>query len=72
MGRGHRRVDVIHLGGDPTFKAISEQIQAWFLGDYKALGDSYDVYLTQPQPVSLAFIPQRGSRWSPSSSNGSI
>jgi outer membrane lipoprotein-sorting protein len=50
-------VDVLHLGGDPTFKAVSEQIQAWFLGNYKVLGDSYDVYLTQPQPVSLAFIP---------------
>lgn len=50
-------VDVIHLGGDPTFKAVSEQIQAWFLGNYKVLGDSYDVYLTQQQPVSLAFIP---------------
>jgi outer membrane lipoprotein-sorting protein len=51
------RVDVIHLGGDATFKAVSEQIQAWFLGDYKVLGDSYDVYLTQKQPVSLAFVP---------------
>jgi outer membrane lipoprotein-sorting protein len=51
------RVDVIHLGNDPTFKAVSEQIQAWFLGDYKVIGDSYDVYLTQAQPVSLAFIP---------------
>jgi outer membrane lipoprotein-sorting protein len=50
-------VDVIHLGGDPTFRAVSEQIQAWFLGDYKVLGDSYDVYLTQAQPVALAFIP---------------
>jgi outer membrane lipoprotein-sorting protein len=50
-------VDVIHLGGDPTFKAVSQQIQAWFLGDYKVLGDSYDVYITQAQPVSLAFMP---------------
>ncbi len=50
-------VEVIHLGGDPTFRAVSQQIQAWFLGDYKVLGDSYDVYLTQAQPVSLAFIP---------------
>ena len=51
------RVDVIHLGGDPTFKAVSEQIQAWFLGNYRVLGDSYDVYLTGQQPVSLAFMP---------------
>jgi len=54
-------VQVIHLGGDPTFKAVSEQIQAWFLGDYKALGESYDLYLTQEQPVSLAFMPKGNS-----------
>jgi len=54
-------VETIHLGGDPTFKAVSEQIQAWFLGNYKALGDSYDLYLTQAQPVSLAFIPKGDS-----------
>jgi outer membrane lipoprotein-sorting protein len=51
------RVDTMHLGGDPTFRAVSEQIQAWFLGDYKILGDSYTVYQTQQQPVALAFIP---------------
>lgn len=51
------KVDTVHLGGDPTFKAVSEQIQAWFLGDYKVLGDSYTVYQLQQQPVSLAFVP---------------
>ena len=52
------RVDVIHLGGDPTFKAVSEQMQAWFLGNYKALGDNYDVYINSRQPVSLEFVPR--------------
>ena len=52
------RVDVIHLGGDPTFKAVSEQIQAWFQGNYKSLEDSYDLFVTQEQPLSLAFIPK--------------
>jgi len=51
-------VETIHLGGDPTFKAVSEQIQAWFLGNYKLLGDSYDLYVTQEQPLSLAFLPK--------------
>lgn len=51
------KVDVVHLGGDPTFKAITQQMQAWFLGDYKALGDSYDVYVNSNQPLSLGFIP---------------
>lgn len=55
------RVDVIHLGGDPAFKAISQQIQAWFLGNYKELGDSYDVYLDRDQPLSLTFVPRGDS-----------
>ena len=53
-------VQTIHLGGDPTFKAVTQQMQAWFLGDYKELGDSYDVYVNSRQPLSLAFVP-RGS-----------
>ncbi|HEY1921500.1 MAG TPA: outer membrane lipoprotein carrier protein LolA, partial [Tepidisphaeraceae bacterium] len=55
------KVETIHLGGDPTFRAISQQIQAWFLGDYKLLGDNYDLYVTQQQPLSLAFMPHGDS-----------
>ena len=52
------RVDVIHLGGDPTFKAVSEQMQAWFLGNYKVLGDSYEVFVVAEHPLSLRFVPK--------------
>jgi outer membrane lipoprotein carrier protein len=52
------RVEVIHLGGDPTFKAISQQMQAWFLGNYKELGDSYEVLLLNNDPLSLSFVPK--------------
>jgi len=55
------RVDVIHLGGDPTFKAVSEQMQAWFLGNYKALGDNYDVHINSNDPISLGFTPKADS-----------
>jgi len=51
-------VDVMHLGGDPTFKAVSEQMQAWFLGNYKVLGDSYDVFVLAERPLSLRFVPK--------------
>lgn len=51
-------VDVIHLGGDPTFKAVSEQIQAWFLGNYDALAKSYDVDVLSEKPLSLNFSPK--------------
>lgn len=56
-----KRVDVIHLGGDPTFKAISDQIQSWFLGDYEALAKSYDVVLLSEKPLMLAFTPKPDS-----------
>lgn len=55
------RVDVIHLGGDPTFKAVSEQIQAWFLGDYEGLSKSYEVAVLSDNPLSLRFVPQSDS-----------
>jgi outer membrane lipoprotein carrier protein len=57
----NNKVDVIHLGGDPTFKTITEQIQAWFLGDYKVLEKSYDVYQLSDKPLSLRFAPQPDS-----------
>lgn len=52
------RVQVTHLGGDPTFKAISEQLQSWFLGDYKALAKNYDVYVEGENPLRLGFTPR--------------
>jgi outer membrane lipoprotein-sorting protein len=55
------RVDVIHLGGDPTFKAVSDQMKSWFLGNYKALGDSYNVYINTRRPVSFQFQPKSQS-----------
>lgn len=55
------KVQVIHVGGDPTFKAITEQIQAWFLGDYKVLEQSYDVFLLGEKPLSLRFAPKAGT-----------
>lgn len=54
-------VQVIHLNGEPTFKAIFDQVQSWFLGDYKALGQMYDVYVMGNQPLSLRFAPKPGS-----------
>jgi len=51
------RVDVLHLGGDPTFKAISQQMQAWFLGDYQSLSKTYEVQVLSQHPLSLRFVP---------------
>jgi outer membrane lipoprotein carrier protein len=54
-------VDVIHLGGDPTFKAITEQMQAWFLGNYEALAKNYTVDVISENPLSLRFAPRGDS-----------
>jgi outer membrane lipoprotein carrier protein len=54
-------VDVIHLGGDPTFKAITEQMQAWFLGNYEALAKNYTVDVLSENPLSLRFAPMGDS-----------
>jgi outer membrane lipoprotein-sorting protein len=55
------KVQIIHLGGDPTFKAVSEQIQAWFLGDYKQLAGSYEVFVISDKPLALRFAPKAGT-----------
>jgi len=56
------RVQVIHIGGDPTFRAIFEQFQAWFMGNYSSVSQSYDVVVQSDRPpVSLSFTPKPGS-----------
>jgi outer membrane lipoprotein carrier protein len=55
------KVNVIHVGNDPTFKAISEQLQSWFMGNYKELANNYDVYLVSQKPLTLRFGPKPGS-----------
>ena len=55
------KVNVIHVGNDPTFKAISEQLQSWFTGNYKELEGSYDVYLVAEKPLTLRFGPKPGA-----------
>ena len=33
-------------------------MQAWFLGNYAALGDDYDVMLLSKEPLALSFVPK--------------
>jgi outer membrane lipoprotein carrier protein len=53
-----KNVQVVHLAGDPAFKSVSEQLQAWFLGNYAALNQSWDVYVVSDKPFSLRFVPK--------------
>jgi outer membrane lipoprotein carrier protein len=53
-----KNVQVVHLAGDPAFKSVSAQLQAWFLGNYEALNQSWDVYVAGDKPLSLRFVPR--------------
>jgi outer membrane lipoprotein-sorting protein len=55
------KVQTINVGNDPTFKAISQQLQSWFMGNYKELENSYDVYLIETKPLTFRFGPKPGS-----------
>ena len=55
------KVQTINVGNDPTFKAISQQLQSWFMGNYKELENSYDVYLVSQKPLTFRFGPKAGS-----------
>jgi outer membrane lipoprotein carrier protein len=54
-------VQTINIGGDPTFKAVSEQLSSWFMGDYQALGQSYDVDVLSQKPLTFSFAPKGDS-----------
>jgi outer membrane lipoprotein-sorting protein len=56
-----KKVQTIRVGNDPTFKAISEQLQSWFMGNYKELEKSYDVFLISQKPLTFRFGPKQGS-----------
>ena len=56
-----KKVSVIQLGGDPVFKAVADQIQAWFMGDYKVLLQTFDVQLQSRTPLVLGLVPKPDS-----------
>ena len=56
-----KKVSVIQLGGEPVFKAVAEQIQAWFMGDYKVLLETFDVELQSQAPLVLGLVPKPNS-----------
>lgn len=51
-------VQVFHLAGDPGYTAACAQLQAWMLGNFQALSESYDVYVVCQEPLSLRFVPK--------------
>jgi len=55
------RVQTLHVRDNPALKAVFSQFQAWFLGDYHALAQAYDVVIVDREPPSLRFSPKPDS-----------
>jgi len=55
------RVQTLHLGDNPAMKAVFSQFRAWFLGDYHAIAEAYDVVIVDRQPPRLRFSPKPGT-----------
>ena len=55
------RVDRIHIGADHNFRAVFEQFQGWFLGNYAKIEQSYDVSVQSTEPLVVSFQPKAGS-----------
>jgi outer membrane lipoprotein-sorting protein len=55
------KTQVIQLGNDPVFKAVTAQINAWFLGDYEVLLKTFAVELVKEKPLVLGFVPLKDS-----------
>jgi outer membrane lipoprotein carrier protein len=55
------KVQSLALDKDPAFKAVFQQLTAWFSGRYSLLLDTYIVAVEQREPCVLLFKPKPGS-----------
>ena len=53
------KTQTIGLGDEPTFKAVTQQIKGWFLGDYETLNKAFDVQVAGKKPLTLVFTPKK-------------
>ncbi|NQU74302.1 MAG: outer membrane lipoprotein carrier protein LolA [Candidatus Omnitrophica bacterium] len=55
------QVQQVSLSRNFSFRVAIEQMQNWFCGTFKAMLNDYKITLTTKQPISLEFIPLKGS-----------
>ena len=55
------KVNTIHIGPSHSFRAVFEQFQGWFLGDYRSLEESYVVVVEEKDPLTVRFGPKSNS-----------
>jgi outer membrane lipoprotein-sorting protein len=48
----------ISLADQPVFAAVTQQLKAWFAGDYKALSKDYTIKKLEGEKLSFEFIPK--------------
>ena len=54
-----KKVQEINLAGNPTYMAMAKQTRDWAGGNFKALSESYDVFVEKKEPLlTLRFIPK--------------
>ncbi len=54
-------VQEIPLSRSPVFRAVLDQLTAWFSGRYVSLLEDYDVQVQQQSPFVLRFVPRETS-----------
>jgi outer membrane lipoprotein carrier protein len=52
------KIQTMDMGGKAEFQSASDQLKAWFLGDYHMLTEIFNVSIRQRQPLTLVFLPK--------------
>ena len=52
------KVQTMQMDGDAGFEAASDQLKAWFLGDFGMLTKTFDITIKNKKPLTLVFMPK--------------
>lgn len=52
------KVQTMQMDGQAGFQTASDQLKAWFLGDYSLLTETFDITIRQREPLTLVFTPK--------------
>lgn len=52
------KVQTMQMDGEAGFQTASDQLKAWFLGDYSLLTETVDITIQSREPLTLIFTPK--------------
>lgn len=52
------KVQTMQLSGEAGFQTASDQLKAWFLGDYSLLTETFNITIHSREPLTLIFTPK--------------